>query len=433
MKKIFQVAKGVVDWSGKEALLRNKVRSSLQLIFERYGYNPLETPIIERIDTLGFKGGGEIQKEVFQLSDQGKRDLALRFDHTVPLGRYMTTSFNNKLPYKRYAIGPVFRDGPTQPEQGRYRIFTQCDVDIIGVNEMSAEAEILSLARDVFQELKLGDVEIKVNNRKLLEGILDYALISDEYKTPAIIILDKVDKIGYSGVEKELNTLISSKDSVKKVMDAVRIRETNSNTLEYINNIVSSKKGKEGISEIGSLLNYLSKMDISSVHFDPCLARGLDYYTGTTFEVYLRNRDIMKSAITAGGRYDNMVGDFCQDNKSYPAVGISFGLERICVILENYYQNLDKSKTDIYLIPIGTLDDSLKIANELRRKGLNVDIDHQNKKISNCIQYADSLGIPYVGFIGTDEINTNTIQVKRLKDGKQDKMTIDNIYANIKN
>ncbi|MFO7711412.1 MAG: histidine--tRNA ligase [Candidatus Woesearchaeota archaeon] len=432
MKKEFKVAKGVVDWSGKNALLRNQVRTTLQSIFERYGYTPLETPIIERIETLGFKGGGEIQKEVFQLSDQGNRDLALRFDHTVPLGRYMATESQMRLPFKRYAIGPVFRDGPTQPEQGRYRIFNQCDVDIIGVGEMSAEAEILALSRDVFRELQLGDVEIKINNRKLLDGVLDYASIPDKQKTPAIIALDKIDKVGYDGVEKELVSLDIPVRSVQKVMDAVKMRNTNTETLGYLNDLIDSDTGQEGIKEIQSLLEYSSAMNIPSVQFDPCLARGLDYYTGTTFEVYLNDRDIMKSAITAGGRFDNMVGDFCQDGKSYPAVGISFGLERLCVVLENYYQNLDITKTDIYLIPIDSMGKTMGFAQNLREQGLNVDLDLQGKKVGQGIRYADGLGIPYVGVIGQNEVESGTIQVKRLSDGKQDQMRLEDIYANIK-
>ena len=193
MPKEFKIAKGVKDWYGKDAILRNEIKDTLRRVFEKYGYNPLETPMIERAETMKFKGGQEIQKEIFTLKDQGRRELALRFDQTLPLARFVASNKDIKFPFKRYVIGEVFRDGPAQPEQGRYRVFTQCDVDILGVKNMIAESELLALAQDCFKELGLGNIIIKINNRKLLDGILDYADIPEKKKFEAIIILDKID------------------------------------------------------------------------------------------------------------------------------------------------------------------------------------------------------------------------------------------------
>lgn len=307
-KITFEIAKGVRDSYGEEAILRNFIRDTLRDVFERYGYAPIETPMIEREETLGYKGGGEIQKEVFKFTDQGKRKLALRFDQTVPLARFVASRKDIKFPFKRYVIGEVFRDGPTQPEQGRYRIFTQCDVDVLGVKEMTAEAELFALAQDALKALGLGNVEIKINNRKLLDGILDYAGVPEKDKTSVIIDLDKMDKIGLEGVKKEILTLIKPK-VVSVLIDTIRIKGTNKETYNQLTKKISSKKGKQGLGEIKQLLDYADVMSLK-IQFDPSLARGLDYYTGTTIEVYLKNKNIVKSAILAGGRFDSLVGEF---------------------------------------------------------------------------------------------------------------------------
>ncbi|MBD3248669.1 hypothetical protein GF336_01350 [Candidatus Woesearchaeota archaeon] len=509
-KQKFDVAKGVKDWYKEDAILRNQVRSTLRNIFEKYGFVPIETPIIERRDSLGFKGGGEIQKEVFRLEDQGGRKLALRFDQTVPLARFVASHKDLKFPFKRYAIGEVFRDGPTQPEQGRYRSFTQCDADILGVKEMAAEAELFALAQDAFKELGLGNVEVKINNRKLLEGLLDYAGVPDHAKLRTITTLDKLDKIGLDGIKEELSDLtifdqemalsndtlqelfekykkqgisgveypmkskiiseldkngyeeilsffqdiedesklftkvaeyktkgpkLLASENVGKIMDSISTKGTNDEIYNRLTSTISSPKGKEGLEEVKELLDYSSKMGLDFIQLDPCLARGLDYYTGTTIEVYLKDKRIVKSAILAGGRFDDMVGDFRGENEDIPAVGFSFGLERLVMVLKDYNKdNIKPTNTELYLIPIGkTTDECLGIAHTLRNQGLNIDMELQkNKKIGNSIGYADTLGIPYVGLIGEDEIKEECITVKNLKSGIQEKVKIENISDYLK-
>jgi len=439
-KNNFQKAKGVKDWYRKDSILRNKIRDTLRNVFERYGYNPIETPMIERTDVLGYKGGGEIQKEVFSVIDQGGRKLALRFDQTVPLARFYSTNNDIRLPFKRYVIGEVFRDGPTQPEQGRYRIFTQCDIDILGVKEMTAEAELLSLAKDAFYELGLGDVEVNINNRKLLDGILDYAGIKESAKNPAIVALDKMDKIGIEGVRDELENLSRgvngadlTKDNINRLMETIRLKGTNDYLFNELSRIIESERGKEGLKEIKQLLDYSKAMDLDFVKLNPSLARGLDYYTGTTIEVYLKNKDIVKSAILAGGRYDNMVGEFKGDGKEVPAVGMSFGLERLAMIIDNYEKDLPQTTTELYLIPLKTTDECLKIARELRSKGLNIDIElRDNRKIGKSINYAESQGINYVGIIGQNEIKKGTVMIKNLRKSEQEEVKLEEIIGYMK-
>lgn len=433
-----KITKGVKDWYGEDAILRNEIRDKLRKIFEKYGYNPLETPELEDVKVLGFKGGGEIQKEVFRLYDQGGRNLGLRFDQTVPLARFVGMHKEMKLPFKRYVIGPVFRDGPTQPEQGRYRIFTQCDVDIIGVKEMTAEAELFALAQDAFKELGLGDVEVKINSRKLLDGILDYAGVKDFAKLQAITALDKQDKIGLEGVEEELRSLemddqkLLEEGSIKKLLSVIGRKSTNDETYTALAKIINSHLGKEGLAEIKQLLDYSKSMGLENIVFDPSLARGLNYYTGTTIEVYLKNKDVVKSAILAGGRFDDMVGDFRGSGEELPAVGFSFGLERLAMILKSYNEGLKGSVTDIYLIPLNTTMESLGIAHNLRDQGLNVDMDLQGKGVKANIRYADASKIPYVGFIGDEELKEGVISVKRLKDGYQEKVKLEEVGKYLK-
>jgi histidyl-tRNA synthetase len=424
------LAKGVKDWYGKQAILRNQVRDTLRNIFERYGYNPLETPIIEREEVLGFKGGGEIQKEVFRLKDQGERPLALRFDQTVPLARFFANNPELKIPFKRYVIGEVFRDGPTQPEQGRYRIFTQCDVDVIGIASVAAEAELLMLASDAFNELGLGDVTVKINNRKVLDGIMDVAGIPDLYKMQSILAIDKLEKIGLEGVKKELHEIGNnalSGSAIETLLKNTFVQGNSDDRLNYLRNIMRTDVGNTGLSEISELLEYCREMNLNFVEFDPSLARGLDYYTGTTFEVFLKKRDIVNSAIVAGGRFDNMVGEFRGSDQPIPAVGISFGLERICVTLESTLSKLRETPVEFYIIPLNTVARSLSIAHTLRQQKIKVDVDLTGRSLKSAMRFVDSLDIPFVGILGENEVEKGVITIKRMRDSLQREVSLKDI------
>lgn len=423
------LAKGVKDWWGREAILRNHVRDTLRCIFERYGFSPLETPVIEREDVLGFKGGGEIQKEVFRLQDQGGRSLALRFDHTVPLARFFANHTEMRIPYRRYVIGDVFRDGPTQPEQGRYRIFGQCDVDIIGVGNMAAEAELLALASDAFCELGLGDVTIKVNNRKVLDGIMDVAKVPMEFKMQVILVIDKLEKIGVEGVKGELREIGESSltlELVDALIDNVIIEGSNEEKIAGLKGMIVSENGVSGLEEIEELLDYCGELGLD-LTFDPSLARGLDYYTGSTFEVFLKRRDIVGSAIVAGGRFDNLLGDFKGSDEPVPAVGISFGLERVCQTLNDTLEGLREGVVDFYIIPLGTLRRCLGVAHGLRNQGIRVEVDLINRGLRSAMRCVNSMGIPFVGILGEDEVSRDVITVKRLSDGQQNQIPISEI------
>lgn len=390
-----ELAKGVKDEGIKESLLKEEILTVIKKYFQKYGFNKLNTPIIEREETLTSKyaGGEEILKEIYTLKDQGKRKLALRYDLTVPLARYISMNPNIKLPFKRYQIGKVFRDGPIKT--GRYREFTQCDADVIGSKEVYTEAELLKLANDVFKELKV-KVTIKINDRKLLNGILEKNGVKD--KEGFILTLDKLEKIGEEGVKKELKS--KGYSNIEKILEIVKKDFK-----------ILKKEYPEETKELNELFKYNKNKNIN---FSPTLARGLAYYTGIVYEVFTKG---FGSSIAAGGRYDNIIGSY--SNKEYPAVGLSFGLDSIASVLKEE----KKTITELFVISINTFEESIKIVEELRKE-LNVDINLPNKNVKKGLSYASSYGIPYALIIGEDELKSEKYTLRDMNSGKEEKLTL---------
>ena len=408
-----QRAKGTRDFLPEQKIVRQYIIDTLREVFELYGYSPLETPVLERYETLSSKyaGGSEILKEVFKLRDQGNRELALRYDLTVPFSRVIAMNPQLKMPFKRYQTGPVFRDGPIST--GRVREFWQCDVDIVGIKKMTADAEILSLADMAYKRLGL-KVKIKINNRKILNSILKEADIT-ENQEDIILIIDKLYKIGVKGVKEELKSKKLTDKQINKIISLISIKGSNSKKLKELCKL----ENKEGLEEIKELLSYLKEFN-TKVEFDITLARGLSYYTGTIFEVVLNND--LSLSLGGGGRYDDMISKFMDSKQEYPAVGISFGLDRIYNILVN--KNIKKTNTRLFIIPIQTLKESLNISQKLRENNINTDIDLNNKGISKNLDYANKLNIPYVLFIGENELKKKKLKLKDMNSGKEKFLTI---------
>ena len=416
-----QLAKGVKDVNPKEKIQKQKIVETLRKVFEIYGYNPLETPMLERREVLSSKyaGGEEILKEMFTLTDQGKRDLGLRYDLTVPLSRYMGMNPQLKIPFRRYQIGKVFRDGPIK--LGRYREFWQCDVDIIGCKKMSADAEIIAIASTILKKLKL-KAEIKINNRKLLNGILDFAEIPKEKDETVILSIDKLKKFGIKAVETELKNKGISPTQISKIKNILNIKGNNKEKISKLKKLITSDSGKQGLEELESLFKDLNSYK-AKVTFDISLARGLAYYTGTVFEIFLINSEI-KSAIAAGGRYDNMISQLLDTKKEFPAVGISFGLDVLLDVIKTKNQS---SVAQIYIIPIQTKKESLKIAQKLRENNIKIAFDIMKRGISKNLDYANNLSIHYVLFIGPDELKKDKLKLKNMETGKEEYLNINNL------
>ncbi len=413
-----QLPKGTRDFSPEEKILRDRIVNTLKEVFELYGYAPLETPILERFDVLSSKyaGGAGILKETFRLKDQGERELGLRYDLTVPLCRFIAMNPNIKMPFKRYQVGEVFRDGPVA--SARYRQFTQCDVDIVGSSSMATDAEIIALILKAFSKLEL-DITIKFNSRKLLNEILDYCGIEKEKQDAVILSIDKLEKFGAGLVKSELKAQKADEPKIEKIISIISLSGSNENKLSQLKNLL---KNSEGLKEIEEVLRFLKNMGLEA-DFDPSLARGLSYYTGTVTETFIKNSSV-KSAICAGGRYDDIIGSFLGKG-FYPAVGVSFGVDRIYDALLEKQESRKKTNTKIYVIPIKTIDESIEIVQKLRDAGINADIDLTERGPSKNLEYANSLGIPFVAFIGKKELAENKIKLRDMESGKEELINIE--------
>lgn len=420
-----QIPKGTRDTSPEEKIVKDKIVNTLKEVFELYGYAPLDTPILERFDVLSSKyaGGAEILKETFRLKDQGERELGLRYDLTVPMCRYIAMNPTIKMPFKRYQIGEVFRDGPVAT--ARYRQFTQCDVDVVGSSSMASDAEIIGLVYSAFSKFNL-EVFVKFNNRKLLNDILDYCGIQKEKQEAAILSIDKLQKLGINVVKDELRQQKIDESKINKIIDIINV---SGNNQEKTSQLKKFLKDSEGLKEIEEIISYLKNMNFEA-DFDVSLARGLAYYTGTVFEGLLKSSSV-KSSVCGGGRYDKMIGAFLGKG-SYPAVGISFGVDRVYDALVEKQETKQRTNTQIYIIPIKTLNESMKIAQQLREAGINTDTDSMDRGPSKNLEYANSLGIPYVAFVGKKELEENKVKLRDMGSGKEELLDIGEIITKLK-
>jgi histidyl-tRNA synthetase len=411
-----QLPRGMRDFPPEEKILRDEVISVLKGIFELYGFSPLETPVVERWEVLSAKysGGEEILKETFKLTDQGGRQLGLRYDLTVPLARFVGMNPTIKRPFKRYQIGTVYRDGPIK--KGRTREFYQCDADIVGSSSPLADAECVQLALDVFEKLGI-DVEVKINNRKVLYELAQAAEIPEELTEAAILSLDKLEKIGPDGVLREMIERGIARVSAERFLSGAQDRE-------------ALKKG-EGYRELEPVLSALRD---PRVVWTPSLARGLSYYTGTIYEVYAKNSSVTGS-LAAGGRYDNMIEQFLGGSEKIPAVGISFGLEPILEVLKEKHPNriMRKTVTQVYVIPFKTLlAEGRAICQQLRRAGIKTDMDFSAKGISDGLKYANAYEIPFVVIVGPDEVAAGKVKLRDMRSGEEKLLTVDEVPHQIK-
>ncbi|MBN1646106.1 histidine--tRNA ligase [Candidatus Woesearchaeota archaeon] len=413
-----ELPRGMRDFCPEEKILRDEIVGRLKSVFERFGYNPIETPVIERQSVLAskFAGGAEILKEMFTLKDQGRRDLGLRYDLTVPFARFVGMNPTLKMPFKRYQIEKVYRDGPIK--SGRYREFIQCDVDVVGCKGMTAEAELLQLTLMAFNELGL-DVKVEVNNRKLLNEILETAGVPKAKQMDSILIVDKLKKIGSKEVRKELSGLGLQNKAVGALLGFLEIAGTNTEKTRTLKECLGEKEGLNEVEELFRLI------DSRKIVFNPSLARGLSYYTGTVFEVFVRGSSIT-SSFAGGGRYDSMIPELLGSKQDYPAVGISFGLEPITEELK-LKRSIMKTKTQVYIIPIQTQKECFAIAEQLRRKGINADMDIVSRGISKNLNFVNTMGIPYAAIIGLKELEKNKVNLRDMRSGKEELLSVEQI------
>ena len=418
---ILKNVKGTFDSLPKDQIIKQNIIDKLRKNFELYGYLPLETSILCNYDLLASKyaGGAEILKEVYTLEDQGKRHIGLRYDLTVPFCKVIAANINREitLPFRRYEIGKVFRDGPVK--LGRDREFYQCDVDLCGLEGTYPEIEMLLMAINCYNELGI-DIEIEWNNRKFLSGIIEECGIEKSVISKVILSVDKLAKIGENGVREEIRSLNISSQSLDKLFNYFKM-DTNE-LLNAFDNVANSQL-KEGIEEIKMLNDYIERFNLKECVFTPYLARGLDIYTGTIWEVFDKERRIT-SSIGAGGRYDKIITNFINDGNSYPAVGMTFGLVPI-------FEIISKNDSDVfyqlYIIPMGKEFECLKLATDLRKKEIKTIIEMNNKKVKKAFEWANKNNIPFTIVIGENEINTGKIKIKDMNSYKEIEVEINDI------
>ena len=425
---------GFMELLPNEQILFNQMKEKIQKSYEKFGYLPLNTPIVELADVLLAKAGGETEKQIYRFN-KGEHDLALRFDLTVPLAKYVAMHYGElSFPFKRYQIGKVYRG--ERPQKGRFREFYQCDIDIIGDTELNNlyDAELPNVIYTTFQELGFSDFTIHINNRKILNGLFS-SLNLTEVSTDIMRIIDKIAKIGEENVIKELSDLGVSSDAISKIMNFIAISGSNDEKLNALDNIgITDELFVKGLSELKEVVNCIRLFGMSENNFmiDLTIARGLDYYTGTVYETFLNDYPELGS-VCSGGRYDNLAEYYT--DKKLPGVGISIGLTRLFYKL-NELQALKFDKKSIAdVLVISASDDisvCLPIATKLRNSDINTEVYMENKKIKAKFKYADKLSVPFVIVIGETELETNTVSLKNMFTGEQLQISIEDAIKIIK-
>ena len=412
---------GFMELLPNEQILFNKMKETIQKTYEQYGFFPLDTPIIEDANVLLAKAGGETEKQIYRF-EKGENDLALRFDLTVPLAKYVTQYYDKlSFPFKRYQIGKVYRG--EKPQRGRYREFYQCDVDIIGDGKLSIlnDAEIPSIIYNTFKNLGFDDFTICINNRKILNGL--FASLDLKNNSADILrVIDKIDKIGYEKVEKELLLNLDTQ-KVETIMKFITIDGNNEEKIQALENLgIENEVFKEGLNDLKQVLKYIEIFGVpkDNVKLDLTIARGLDYYTGTVYETFL-NQYRNLGSIRSGGRYDNLAEYYT--DKKMPGVGISIGLSRLFFQLtDNKIISADNQTiSDVLIISMtDSYDKCAEIAKKMRDSKLNVQINIEEQKIGKKFKYADNLNVRYVIIIGEDEIKNNLVTLKNMITGEQE-------------
>ena len=401
----------------------DKIRSS----YEKFGFLPLDTPIIEMAEVLLAKAGGETEKQIYRFN-KGDNDLALRFDLTVPLAKYICEYFNDiTFPFKRYQIGKVYRG--ERPQKGRYREFYQCDIDIIGDGELSIvnDAEMPSVIYSTIKELGFDEFTIKVNNRKLLNGLF-LELELNEESVEIMRIIDKLEKIGKENVIKCLQDLNVEDQKIEKILDFIEIDGSTDEKLEKLRGLdFTNELFKQGLEELSEVVKYVRLFGVPDTHFmvDLTIARGLDYYTGTVYETFLNNyREV--GSVCSGGRYDNLA-EFYTDRKM-PGVGVSIGLTRLFSKLSELNILREEAKSIAKVLVVSMTEEpnrALEVGAAFRNAGINTDVYIEDKKIKAKFKYADKLQIPYVAIIGEDEEKNGTVSLKNMETGEQEEVSIE--------
>lgn len=419
------IPKGTRDFLPRQMRARMRVMDTIRRVYERHGFEPIETPAIENIETLMGKYGEEGDQLLFKILMRGAKaasgqcDLGLRYDLTVPLSRFVAMHQNEiGRIFKRYQIQPVYR--ADRPGHGRFREFYQCDIDMVGAAAPVAEIELLHAVNDVFADLKFGGLVIHLNDRRILRALIEVSGIAIELETTAITAIDKLDKIGREGVLRELMERGIALASASKLLDMIVPGANNAATLDALEHLFAGHA--DALLALRDMRTIVRACEAfcgegRSILVDPSLARGLNYYTGAIFEIQAEG---LGSSIAGGGRYDHLIGMF--SGKDIPAVGISLGFERICVIMEERSM-FDDTRRSVDVV-VGLFDEtslvpSIEVSSKIRALGLSCELYSGFDKLAKQFKYANERGSRYVALIGSEEMTRREVTIKDMVTGTQ--------------
>jgi histidyl-tRNA synthetase len=400
--------RGTRDFLPPEMRIRRAILDKVRQVFEQHGFEEMDTPAMELWEVLSTKGGDDVERQIYKFQDKGERWLGLRFDLTVPLARVVAGTPDLVKPFKRYNISKVWRY--EEPQSGRFREFLQADIDIVGSSRMEADMECVSTAVDALKELGLEDFEVKMNDRKLLEGMVESLGIKEQFGNSVFRALDKLEKIGEEGVMKDLAEIGLDEVTAEKITGFTRLK--GEEALEYASSqFGSSKMTLDGIAELRRLAELSDSFGLSNLRIDFSLVRGLDYYTGPVFEV--KAGGVQVGSVAGGGRYDGLIEKF--GGPPTPATGISLGIERLYEVLFERVRNETKpTRIEVFVANVneGVALDAIRLSRELLRRGVAAEPDLMGRKLGRQLEYANSKRIPYVLVVGPDELKTKKFKLK---------------------
>lgn len=430
---MFQPPRGTRDFMPEKMRKIEYTIKTIKKIFNSYGYDPLESPAFERWELLKTKGGEEVEKQIYKFKDKGGRDLGLRFDFTIPLARIIASNPSLPKPFRRYQVSRVWRYERPEAER-RFREFWQADIDIVGSNNSKCDAEVLAVASDCLEALGFKRFFIRLNNRKVLEGLINAVGIPPSKNLATFRIIDKLDKIGLENVKKELRTeLTGLKKTDEKVENLLKLVEMKGNTIvesKSVKKVLKNTIGEQGLDELKQIVDNAESFGIAKrIIINFSLARGLDYYTGPVFELTVEGYEDVGS-VAGGGRYDKLIELY--GGIPTPATGISLGIDRIVRLMErkNLF-SLPKTFTKVFVATIDTTmsTKAIEITQLLRKAEIPTEVDVMGRKLIDQLKYADKKGIPYTLIVGRKEVEEGFVVVRDMERAKQSNVRISTLKA----
>lgn len=430
-----RILSGFMELLPEDQIVFDNMKNIIEETYKEFGFLPMDNPVIELSEVLLAKAGGDTEKQIYRFN-KGDSDLSLRFDLTVPLARYVSMNYGNLVfPFKRYAIGKVYRG--ERPQKGRYREFYQCDIDVVGSEKLDLmyDAEVPTIIYNILKKWGFNNFTINLNNRKVLKGFFTNLNISDEDSAEILRIVDKLPKIGKENVVLTLKDYNISDENIEQIINFVEIDGTYKEVINKIRELnIDNEIFVEGVNELEFVCDNMNKLGVPYENYkiNLTITRGLDYYTGTVYETFL-NDYMSIGSVSSGGRYDSLTKYYT--DKSFPGVGMSIGLTRLFYVFKELgiIKTEKKCTSDVMVLSLGEDDAAFEMATRLRKDGVKVDMCYIAKGMKQKMQYASRLMIPYVIILGEDEVKNNLVAFKNMNTGEQVSISYEEALKILKN